>query len=522
MRAQARAVDTAEALGDPELVSTANRVYLDLRRSEGLRRRRPPRPATRSSNSWPSSAGPPPSLATPRTRSRPTFGTAVAKMAAALGRPLMPWQRHVVDVALEVDGAGRFVYRLVEVTVPRQSGKTTLDGVVMDHRALVIPRARVWFTMQSQKDAVDWLTNEHWPMLGPFGREVALRRMAGSEHIKWQRSAGLIRPFPPTRDGLHGKTSDLVLIDECWKFDLLSGQGLDQGIVPTQATKVDAQVWKVSTAGDASSVWWLGSVEAGRAGVLAGRTDGVAYFEWACPDELDPCEPASWPQYHPAYGRTIGDEAMHAALDLLGPDGFARAYGNRWVSVASRVIPLDAWRRGAEEPTPLPGAGELAVAFDVAVDRSDAAIVAAWRDELGVGHVEVADHRPGTAWLVERLVELADRWRPRAVAFDDAGPAIDLGDAARRAGLELVGLNGRQYAGSCAAFLDGLVADPCTIRYRPHPALDAAAASAARRTLGDAWAWGRRQSSASLSTLTAATVAVWAFDHAPAGDWRVY
>jgi hypothetical protein len=408
------------------------------------------------------------------------------------------------------------------VTVPRQSGKTTLDFFVMDHRALTVPRARVWFTMQAGKDASDWLLNEAWPLIEGLGREVSIRRAIGSEHIRWRRSGGLIRPFPPTREALHSKTSDLVLVDECWKFDLMAGQAIDQGIVPTQATKPSSQVWKVSTAGDASSVWWQGTVEAGRSAVLAGRREGVAFFDWSCPDDLDPTDHDAWPLYHPAYGRTIGDEAMVAALDMLGADGFARAYGNRWLSAATRVIPVEAWRRAAEEPAPLPEPGTVALGFDSAIDRSDASIVAAWRDELGA-HVEVADHRPGTGWLVERLVELAERWRPVAIAYDQAGPAIDLGDGARRAGLEVIGLGARDYAGACAAFLDDVVADPPKLHYRQHEALDAAVASAVRRALGDAWAWGRRQSSGSLAALTASTVAVWGFDHAPAvlGDFRI-
>ena len=177
-----------------------------------------------------------------------------------------------------------------------------------------------------------------------------------------------------------------MVVDECWAFDLMKGQQLDQAIVPTQAARPNAEVWKVSTAGDATSTWWLGAVEAGRAAVEHGRTDGVAYFEWSCPDELDPTDPESWPQYHPAFGRTIGPESMQAALDMLGPDEFARAYGNRWVSTTARVIPLPAWRAAADDAAPMPVAGEVALGFDVAVDRSDAAVVAAWRDELGVAH----------------------------------------------------------------------------------------------------------------------------------------
>jgi len=445
-------------------------------------------------------------------------------MAAATGKPLMWWQRQVADVALEVDEAGRFYYQLVVITVPRQSGKTTLFGAVLDHRALIVPRARCWFTQQSGKHAVDWLINEHWPLLAPFVPKVHLRRAAGSEHIKWLPSGGLIRPFPPTPDGLHGKTSDLVVVDEPWAFDLVRGGQLDQAIVPTQATRPNAQVWKVSTAGDATSTWWLGTVEAGRAAVRSDRRSGVCYFEWSCPDALDPCDPVSWPQYHPAFGLTIDADAMQAALDMLGADEFARAYGNRWVSTVSRVIPLDAWRRAAEEPADLPGPGRLVLGFDVAVDRSDAAIVAAWRDEASVAHVEVADHRPGVGWLPARLGELVDRWAPLAVVYDDAGPAIDVADVLRRSGLELAGLKAKEYAAACVGLLEGLVSETQTVRYRPHPALDAAANDAARRTLGDAWAWGRRQSAGSLAALTAATVAIWGWDHAPAalGDFRIF
>ena len=273
--------------------------------------------------------GPNPLLATPRT-SRPSYGPAVGRLAAAMGKPLMPWQQYAADVGLEVDADGRFVYQQVIVTVPRQSGKTTLFGAVMVHRAAIVPRARVWFTQQSQKDAVDWMTNELWPLLSGFGPLAHLRRMAGSEHVRWEATQGLVRPFPPTPAGLHGKISDLVVIDECWAFDVYRGPALDQAIVPTTATRPNAQTWKLSTAGDSASGWWLGTVEQGRAAARHGRTDGVAYIEYGCPDTLDPTDPVSWPLYHPAYGRTIGTSSMQAALDMLGPDEFGRAYGNRW------------------------------------------------------------------------------------------------------------------------------------------------------------------------------------------------
>jgi hypothetical protein len=480
-----------------------------------------------STNSSPSSlaSSPAPALATRRSPERATYGPAVGALARAMGVPLLPWQQYVVDVALEVDDAGRYCYQLVLVSTPRQSGKSTLFGAVLHHRAIVVPRCRAWFTMQTQKDAVDWLTNEAWPLLAPFGDHARLRRMAGSEHVRWNRSGGLVRPFPPTPAGLHGKVSDLVVVDECWNFDYVRGTQLDQAIVPTQATRPNAQVWKVSTAGDAAATWWLGTVEAGRAAALAGRTDGLAYFDWSVADGVDPCDPASWADYHPAYGRTIGESSMRAALVMLGPDEFGRAYGNRWTSQVARVIPLPAWRAAAAPDLAEPTVGDLALAFDVAVDRSDAAIVAAWREPVSsAARLEVADRRDGVGWVADRVVDLVEKWRPRAVYFDAAGPALDVADVLQRRGLDLVGLKAREYAAACAGLLDALVADPPAVQIRPNPDLDAAAAAAARRTLGDAWAWGRRQSTTSISTLTAATVALWAYDHAPAelGVFRVW
>ena len=212
---------------------------------------------------------------------------------------------------------------------------------------------------------------------------------------------------------------------------------------------------------------------------------------------------------------------MQAALDMLGPDEFARAYGNRWVSMVARVIPVPAWRAVRDEARPMPEVDQhVALAFDVALDRSDASLVAAWRDDVGTAHVEVADNRPGVGWLPERLGELADKWHPRAIGYDMAGPAIDVADVCQRAGLSVEGVKAREYAAACASFLEAVTAQPPTVRIRPNAALDAAAGAAARRSVADAWAWGRRQSGTSISALTAATVALWAYDHAPPDGGR--
>jgi hypothetical protein len=87
----------------------------------------------------------------PRDPSRDTLGGAVAAVAAQLGTLLMPWQRLVADVAMELDPAtGLLAYSEVDLTTPRQSGKTTLELAVLVHRCRTWARSRALYSAQSR------------------------------------------------------------------------------------------------------------------------------------------------------------------------------------------------------------------------------------------------------------------------------------------------------------------------------------------------------------------------------------
>ena len=94
--------------------------------------------------------------ATARNVSRPTFGNRVAHIAAeVMGTPLMPWQRQVADVAMELslDTPGEWQYQMVVVSVPRQSGKTALMRAVAADRLLAYRGHQIQMTAQTGKDA---------------------------------------------------------------------------------------------------------------------------------------------------------------------------------------------------------------------------------------------------------------------------------------------------------------------------------------------------------------------------------
>jgi hypothetical protein len=434
----------------------------------------------------------------------------------------MPWQRQVCDVAFEIyPDTWEWCYPTVVLQVQRQAGKTTLIESAGVHRGLTGEDRGVWYTAQSRQDARDNLmTFIKRVRRSLFKAMVKIRESNGSESITFPTGSEY-RIFAPVDDALHGKATHLVTVDEAWAFDEEHGDALLQAIVPTFTT-VPGQILIPSAAGTSSSTWLRGLVDAGRMMVDAGRRDTVAYFEWGIGDDVDPADLGAVALAHPGYGYTLRPNGLiHAAATLKSAE-FARAYGGRWTGAGERAIPALLWSTAPDAAAPVPA--RFGVAFDVAIDSADAAVAIAWRDQLGRAHVELADVRDGVAWLVGRLVDLAVTHDLAGLAYDHIGPAADASDPLRRAmigkGIELrqqliepTGLTTDQYLAACAGFLNELVAG--TLKYRPHPALDAAAAAAVKRPVGDRWAWGRRASGGTIAPLVASTVALWAFDHAP-------
>lgn len=480
-----------------------------------------------------------PRYATPRTPGRRSYGPAIAKVAAAYGKPLQPWQRQVVDVGTELLEDGSWAYDTVVVHVQRQAGKTTLVLPLSLHRCLIRQRAKTWFTAQKRQDARDtWLDCAELVAVSPLAELLTVRKSNGSEALT-AVNGSTFRVFAPTEDGLHGKANELVTVDEGWAFDGAEGASLEGAIIPTFAT-TGGQLWLPSTAGTAMSTWFRGKVNRGRAAVEAGTNTGVAHFEWSLDATaadtvltiLTEIHRTGEPEAAVARSADLAGKLDHAVALVLAahpgqyvreasvrkaalsmtPGEFVRAYGNVWTLTADRVIADHAWAACRDRQLAPPEPGELRLAFDVTTNRSHGAITGAWRSADGRPAVDVLDARPGTSWMVERIEQLARTWRVAEVGCDGAGPALDLADELERRGVVSVRkITGREYAAACAGFLAAV--DGTQLVHRGTAALDAAVAAAAKRDLGDTWVWARRQSAGPIAALVGATVALWTYDH---------
>jgi hypothetical protein len=418
----------------------------------------------------------------------------------------MPWQRLVADVAGEVEpSTGLPAYREVRVTVPRQSGKTSLILVAEVDRCIAWgPAQRVLYAAQDRNNSrAKWEEQGELLARTPLRKAMKMRRQTGLERMVFPSTGSTVGITASGESSGHGQTLDLGVIDEAFAQ---KDERLVQAFRPAMLTRPSAQLWILSTMGTEESLFLHDRVDDGRARVEADERSGVAFFEWSAGDDDDPDDPATWWSCMPALGHTITEHVIAADHDSLPPDEFARAYLNRRTSSGSPVIDAGSWLGARETTSQLSGIPCFAV--DVTPDRAYGSIaVAGWRPDRRV-HLEVVEHRPGTEWIVERVLELERRWHPWPVVLDPASPAGSLLVDLASLGIRTETLSARDYAAACAQLYDSVVIATPTVAHLDQPVLNLAVGSARKRVLGDAWAWARKVGG-DVSPLVAVTLARW-------------
>jgi hypothetical protein len=476
----------------------------------------------------------------------------------------MPHQQHVWDVGLEVDEDGRFVYDAIDLTIMRQQGKTTLVFAKKVWRLTVAPglkrpdgrrwgRQRALYTAQRRQDARKKLEQEFAVLLkdaptsfrqirNPKARPVKphewkLSLNNGAEHLQFGRS-NYLHIEAPTEDAGHSDSLDDVSLDEIWAY---ADDAVEQGVAPTMSTRWNPQMWRTSTAGNDKSFYMWPIVRAGRAGACTcgakladncscGWKPGrrTAFFEWSLPEDCDIDDESLWWEHMPALGRTVPVEFIRSQLEKArskpeegGEDLWRRGYGNIWTRVPllggetrQPKLPPELWAEStiAFDEVPVMAPGEVTFGFDVS-PGGEWASIAVGAGQLARPYVELLEHRPETGWLPGRLAELALRWRPTAIGYDQQGPAGALAsiirDRLREAGVNpevLHPLTTVDYRAACGGFwLD--VVEGRLRRPENQGPLDDAGGDATDRRVGDAWVWDRRSATVPISPLVAVTVA---------------
>jgi hypothetical protein len=434
----------------------------------------------------------PPLYGTPRTLGRPTLGPQVARIAEQLGKPFLPHQRHICDVAFEIDTkTGYLAYDEVVVIGPRQlTGKTELVFPVMTHRCtgfgaalsrwvkaelgydVAVPGAqRVLHTAQTFDKAKENWRDIYLARLkeSPFRSKIGQRLKTNMEAITWPNGSSWSPGATTAKTGGTGATLDLGVIDESWsQHDFRT----ELAMRPAMLTRPWHQLWSLSMIPGISrampGTWQYLRTKRqnGRARVQSGSRHGMAFFDFAAPEGLDPGSESTWWTCMPAVGFHPGAiRAVRSDFDSMVGAGnlvdFCAEYLGwepsplmaRWnvISEATwRALAITAARGNYQDP--------VAFGVDAQPDQAMASIGMSARTVVGDTFVELIESKPGLSWTIPALVKLALEQGPCAIGVAAHGPAASIILPLERALLEadadcpVVAMQGPEVSRACRQF----------------------------------------------------------------------
>lgn len=433
---------------------------------------------------------------------------AVRDTSARVGILYDPWQQDLNRAMLAKDADGLYAADTVGLSLCRQSGKTYDVGGVTFADSIIHPGTTTVWTAHRFKVARETFNElkalASSPKMSPHVDPEAITTAAGNECIPFRngsrivfaaRERGAIRGFTKVRR---------LVLDEA---QILTESAMSD-LVPTTNHAWNPQIILMGTPPKPTDP---GDVFANlRQEALEGRTVGVLWCEFGADPGADPDSWEAVAQANPSFPKRTSKRAVLRLRKLLpSDDDYAREALGIWgASVTKPVIDPDLWLRLADGRSK-PGEGKT-FAVDVPPDRQSASIaVASWRPD-GRLHVEVVDHRPGTLWVAERAAQLDERWQPNMWLLDPSGPAGQLIVDMTQAGVAPKLVGSREMAAACGRFVT--LAESERLVHIGQEPLTLAVDGARKRTLGDAWAWHRRDASVDLSPLVAVTLAVHGVD----------
>lgn len=472
-----------------------------------------------------------------------TLGPEVCDLATLAGLPPDPEQELALN-ALFALGPNPMISAAFEfaVVAARQNLKTALFQMaalgwlfVTDQELVVWSSHEMDTTNEAFENIVNLITDT--PALSrrldpDFGKDPGIKRGNGKELIKLRPTAecphGQRLKFKArTHGGARGLTGNKIILDEAYALKKVHMGSL----LPTLSAVKDPQVVYGSSACHADSEVLRGVVTRGR----EGTSPRLGYLEFCAPENVCEDEACSHVvgvegcamdniEYvrmaNPALERRITVDYILAEREALPPEEFGRerlGWHDKPDSATEALIKPDQWK-ALEDPLSEP-LDPVAFGVYVKLDRTASAIGVVGRRADGKFHVGIVpavrgksiDSLPGTAWIPDRIKELAAQWKPCAVVIDGHSAAASLITTIEGLGVEVVKSNATDLAKACGLFYDAVMAEPdsaASLRHRAATPLTRSVTSAKKRDLSDAWAWDRKDKDSDITQLMAVTLAM--------------
>jgi hypothetical protein len=467
-------------------------------------------------------------------------GSEAVDLAGRAGLHLDPWQAWVLDRALAERDDGKWAAWEIGLIIPRQNGKSAileareLAGLVLFGETLIIHTAHEFRTSQEAFRRIRRLI-EATPEL-----DSAVMRMPeshGEEGIEF-RGGKRLRFLARSKTAARGFSCDLLVYDEAMILPSdVVGSSLPTMSARSMATAGGTQVWYTGSAGLGAVSTQLALIR-GRG--IQGDDEALFFAEWSIDPHTPYCDPGctehdeiyaldSLYKSNPGLGyiHSDGTGLTLEAVEREARGMDAEQYATERLDVGTYPAPKDGWAvipkrwwlATADDSAPRPAGPAFSI--DTTPKRTHSSIALAGDGSAGKVYLELADHRAGTSWLLNRALELDRRWSPVGWAIDPRAAAGSLIDDMVTSGLNVIQPTARDMAHAFGGIYDDFRDDMLT--HATDKEVATALAGAVTRKLGDGLAWDRVNSAVVLSPVVAYTLAHWLFrklggDSYDAGD----
>lgn len=440
----------------------------------------------------------------------------VRETCRSIGIEFDPWQHDLNKCLLAKDAAGLYAADTAVISIPRQVGKTWDVGAVAFALCISTPGLTVVWTAHRFKVARESFNEMRaWaksPLLAPHIDYDDITTAAGNECIPFRNGSRIVFAARE-RGAIRGFTKvGMLVLDEA---QILTEVALSD-LVPTTNQAPNPLIVLMGTPPkptDPSEVFVRLRQEA-----LEGESRDVLYVELSADADADPNDRAQWRKANPSYPKRTPERAIKRLRKLLSADDFLREGLGIWSSNGLGVISAELWQDLADPDADRPA--DVAFALVVSRDRTRSAVAWAGRREDGLMQVGLSDWRPGTSWVVERLVEIGTKWNPvgLAVATKSESLLLDLEkaditapedpDEPQRGDLAVP--TAAQDAAAYGLFVDAARAEIPTLRHLDDAPVNTALEQAKTRPVAGGSTWDDR--AAPVAPLRAVTLALWLFE----------
>jgi hypothetical protein len=411
------------------------------------------------------------------------------------------WQDGSGRLILAKRADGSYAADTVQISIPRQAGKTYLIACIIFALCLLEPGLTVIWTAHRKTtaretfDQFDGMAKR--PRVAAHIRQVLRGR--GDEAILFGNGSRILFGARESGFGRGFAGVDVLVCDE---GQILPESTLED-MAATQNTAPNPLFFLMGTPPrprDAGEFFLLCRQEA-----LDGESDGTLYIETSADRGTDPMDPEQLRKANPSYPhRTTHRALLRLRKKLKSEDAWNREARGIFDELARQFSPINGplWR-DAVDVGPADGAKPDALAVDMSHGR-EISVGACWIEDTSA-HVEEVwagvDEAAAVEWLVKRA------GRRMTVVIDSQSPASSMVPALKARGVKVHSGTAGDMAKACGLFVSEVEAG--RLSHADQEAVNRARDGARKRAIGTAGGWGydRKDPSVSIHPLVAVTLA---------------